>query len=87
MCIRDSPFVVQAGDVYAQATGTVYSVNRVDRTGGRVKVTEGSVLVWAQDERDQAVLLRAGGELTLKPAPRPDEAQPKTCLLYTSRCV
>lgn len=75
---RSRPFVVQAGDVYAQATGTVYSVNRVDRTGGRVKVTEGSVLVWAQDERDQAVLLRAGGELTLKPAPRPDEAQPKT---------
>lgn len=68
------PFVVQSGDVFAQATGTVYSVNRVDETGGTVKVTEGSVLVWARDERDQAVLLHAGGELTLKPGPRLPEA-------------
>lgn len=67
---KTRPFVVQSGDVYAQATGTVYSVNRVDMTGGTVKVTEGSVLVWARDERDQAILLRAGGELTLKPGPR-----------------
>lgn len=73
---KSRPFVVQSGDVYAQATGTVYSVNRVDRTGGTVKVMEGSVLVWAQDERDQAVLLRAGGELTLKPGPRSIEPRP-----------
>jgi len=69
------PFVVQSGDVFAQATGTVYSVRRIDGTGGTVKVTEGSVLVWARDERDQAVQLHAGGELTLKPGPHvPDVA-------------
>lgn len=59
------PFVVQSGDVYAQATGTIYSVSRVGRTGGTVKVTEGSVLVWSRDERDQAVLLHAGDAVTL----------------------
>ena len=63
------PFVVQSGDVFAQATGTVYSVSRVGATGGRVKVREGSVLVWSRDERDQAVLLRAGSELMLDPGP------------------
>lgn len=65
------PFVVQSGDVYAQATGTVYSVNRIGATGGSVHVTEGSVLVWARDERDQAVLLHPGGRLSLDPGPRP----------------
>jgi len=63
------PFVVRSGDVYAQATGTVYSVSRVGRTGGAVQVTEGSVLVWPRDERDQAVLLHAGGTVTLDPGP------------------
>jgi transmembrane sensor len=66
---RARPFVVRSGDVYAQATGTVYSVSRVARTGGTVKVTEGSVLVWPRDDRDQAVLLRAGGTVTLDPGP------------------
>jgi len=70
------PFVVRSGDVFAQATGTVYSVSRVGATGGRVKVREGSVLVWSRDERDQAVLLRAGGELVLNPGP-PGEAASK----------
>jgi transmembrane sensor len=65
------PFVVRSGAVYAQATGTVYSVTRVGDTGGAVHVTEGSVLVWARDERDQAVLLYAGGRLTLDPGPQP----------------
>jgi transmembrane sensor len=32
-------------------------------------VAEGSVLVWARDEREQAVLLHAGDKLTLKPTP------------------
>lgn len=64
------PFVVQSGDLYAEATGTVYSVRRVGATGGTVRVEEGSVLVWTRDERDQAVLLHAGGELTLRPGPR-----------------
>lgn len=63
------PFVVRSGDVYAQATGTVYSVRRVGLTGGTVKVREGSVLVWPRDERDQAVLLHAGGTVTLDPGP------------------
>ncbi|MET0310022.1 MAG: FecR domain-containing protein [Sphingomonas sp.] len=59
------PFVVQSGDVYAQATGTIYSVSRVGQTGGTVKVTQGSVLVWSRDERDQAVLVHAGDAVTL----------------------
>ena len=67
---RARPFVVRSGDVYAEATGTVYAVSRVGPTGGTVKVVEGSVLVWAQDVRDQAVLLHAGGSLTLDPGPR-----------------
>lgn len=70
------PFVVQAGDVYAQATGTIYSVSRVGRTGGTVKVQEGSVLVWPRDERDQAVLLHAGGSVTLDPGPLPAAPEP-----------
>lgn len=63
------PFVVRSGDVYAQATGTEYSVRRLGDTGGAVHVNEGSVLVWARDDREQAVLLHAGGELTLDPGP------------------
>lgn len=66
---RDHPFVVQSGDVFAQATGTVYSVRRVGRSGGWVSVAEGSVLVWSRFERDQAVHLHAGGSLTLDPGP------------------
>lgn len=66
---KSRPFVVRSGDVYAQATGTVYSVRRVGLTGGTVKVSEGSVLVWPRDERDQAVLLHAGGTVTLDPGP------------------
>jgi transmembrane sensor len=70
------PFVVRSGDVYAQATGTVYSVARAGLSGGTVSVSEGSVLVWPGDERDQAVLLHAGGKMTLDPGQlRPD---PKT---------
>jgi transmembrane sensor len=68
---RARPFVVRSGDVYAEATGTVYAVSRVGPTGGTVKVVEGSVLVWARDVRDQAVLLQAGGSVTLDPGPRP----------------
>lgn len=59
------PFVVRSGDIYAQATGTIYSVSRVGRTGGTVKVMQGSVLVWSRNERDQAVLLHPGDALTL----------------------
>lgn len=65
------PFVVRSGDVYAQATGTVYSVSRIGRAGSTVKVLEGSVLVWPRDERDQAVRLQAGGTVTLDPGPQP----------------
>ncbi len=44
-------------------------VTRVGLTGGTVKVTEGSVLVWSRDERDQAVLLHAGDAVTLDLGP------------------
>lgn len=73
---RSRPFVVRSGDVYAQATGTVYSVRRVGLTGGAVRVSEGSVLVWPRDERDQAVLLHAGGTVTLDPGPLPTTTEP-----------
>jgi len=80
------PFVVQSGQVYAQATGTVYSVRRLGANGASVSVSEGNVLVWTGDERDQAVLLHAGGKLSLDPGatklaperpapPMPDVAQ------------
>lgn len=64
---RKRPFVVSSGQVSAQATGTVYSVSRVNEAGATVAVAEGGVLVWAGEERGQAVLLRAGGKLTLDP--------------------
>jgi transmembrane sensor len=70
------PFVVRSGEIYAQATGTVYSVRRVGLTGGTVKVREGSVLVWPRDERDQAVLLHAGGTVTLDPGPLAASREP-----------
>lgn len=63
------PFVVRSGAVYAEATGTIYSVRRVGLRGGAVSVAEGRVLVWPRDERDQAVLLQAGGTMTLDPSP------------------
>lgn len=61
------PFVVRSGAVYAQATGTEYSVRRLGAAGAAVHVVEGSVLVWAREDREQAVLLHAGGDLTLEP--------------------
>lgn len=67
------PFVVRSGEVYAQATGTVYSVRRLGVAGAAVHVEEGSVLVWAREDREQAVLLHAGGDLTLEPGPEMSE--------------
>lgn len=67
------PFVVRSGEVFAQATGTQYSVRRLGVVGAAVHVAEGSVLVWARDDREQAVLLHAGGELTLDPGPKAPE--------------
>lgn len=63
------PFVVQSGRAFAQATGTIYTVARAGAQGGAVSVQRGSVLVWAGDERDQAVLLHAGDRMTLEPHP------------------
>lgn len=77
---KSRPFVVQAGQVYAQAVGTVYSVGRVGRTGGTVKVSEGTVLVWPGDERDQAVRLLAGGTVTLDPGPLRTATEPGTAV-------
>lgn len=70
------PFVVHAGNVSAQATGTVYSVDRIGVRGASVRVDEGSVLVWGGDARDQAVLVRAGGALTLQPDATTSEPAP-----------
>lgn len=64
---RTRPFIVRSGDVYAQATGTIYKVRRLGTLGGAVSVTEGTVLVWAGDARDQAFALHAGGSLSLDP--------------------
>lgn len=66
---RSRPFIVKSGQVYAEATGTVYSVRRVGENGGAVRVTEGTVRVWSEGARDQAVMLHAGHALTLQPAP------------------
>lgn len=66
---RSRPFIVQSGKVYAEATGTVYSVRRVGDNGGAVRVTEGTVRVWSEGARDKAVMLHAGHALTLDPAP------------------
>lgn len=71
---RARPFVVQSGSVYAQATGTRYSVRRQGEMGGAIAVEEGSVLVWARDEREQAVLLHAGDRLALEPTPAQPQA-------------
>lgn len=73
------PFIVQSGQVYAEATGTVYSVRRVGENGGAVGVTEGTVRVWSEGARSQAVLLHAGHTLTLgpwaaSPAPVPSQS-------------
>ncbi|WP_213981438.1 FecR domain-containing protein [Sphingomonas sp. dw_22] len=67
---RARPFIVRSGDVYAQATGTIYTVRRLGAVGGAVSVAEGSVLVWARDAQDRAVLLHAGGSLSLDPGAR-----------------
>jgi transmembrane sensor len=72
---RTRPFVARAGDVYAQATGTIYSVRTVGAAGGAVEVKQGTVLVWAEGERDRAVPLRAGEALTLNPTPTAASAQ------------
>lgn len=72
---RTRPFIVQSGDVYAQATGTVYTVHRLSTAGGEVSVTEGSVLVWARGRRAQAVLLHAGQTLALNPTTLPPLTQ------------
>jgi transmembrane sensor len=71
------PFVVRSGGVYAQATGTVYSVARVGKSGGTVHVTEGSVLVWSRDERDQAILVHAGETVSLDLGARTLPVEPK----------
>ena len=62
------PFIVRSGQVYAEATGTVYLVRRVGASGGAVSVSEGSVRVWAEGARHKAVILHAGNALTLDPA-------------------
>lgn len=77
----DRPFVVRTGDVYAQATGTIYSVKKLGEAGGEVSVSEGTVLVWVHGERSRATSLQAGEAVTLKPrraalAPPPPEASP-----------
>ncbi|MGK6353863.1 FecR family protein [Sphingomonas sp. DT-207] len=64
------PFVVRSGRVFAQATGTVYSVRRLRDDGGVVRVREGSVLVWAEGARAAAVAVRAGGSMSLDPQGR-----------------
>ncbi|MCB5424370.1 FecR domain-containing protein [Altererythrobacter sp. CC-YST694] len=79
---KGRPFIVQSGDIYAQATGTIYSVSRFGKTGGTVKVSEGSVLVWQHDDRDQGIMLHAGEELMLTAEPRLTE--PKVAASVTS---
>lgn len=73
---RSRPFIVRSGQVYAEATGTIYSVRRVGPAGGAVRVSEGSVRVWAAGARDKAVMLHPGQALTLEPAAAKPAAAP-----------
>lgn len=62
------PFIVRSGGVFAQATGTIYTVSRWRSSGGDVRVSEGTVRVWAENAEGKAVLLHAGQSLRLDPA-------------------
>ncbi|TGX49587.1 DUF4880 domain-containing protein [Sphingomonas gei] len=55
----DRAFVVETGAVTVRASGTAFSVRRLDR-GSEVMVTEGSVETWCGSTIDQRVFLRAG---------------------------
>lgn len=72
------PFIVRTGGIYAQATGTVYSVRKLGASGGEVAVSEGTVLVWAEGARSRAVSLGAGEAIALDAAlaaPAPTETE------------
>jgi len=55
---RSRPFVVDAGSVHVQATGTAFSVRR-QSNGVQVAVTEGTVRVW-RDGRPPELAISAG---------------------------
>lgn len=59
---KTRPFLVEAGAVAVQATGTAFAVRR-KVTGVDVLVTEGSVDVWALDAPSRRVSLKAGQSL------------------------
>jgi transmembrane sensor len=72
---RERPFVVDAGPVHVQATGTAFSVRR-DADGVRVVVSEGHVRVW-RDDQPAALSVAAGQAAFVRPAqPLPARAEP-----------
>lgn len=83
---KSRPFVVDAGPVHVQATGTAFSVRR--QSGGvRVAVTEGAVRVW-RDGRAQELAVSAG-QAAFVPAgadvPRRAQAAPTEDMLAWRR--
>ena len=59
------PFVVSAGDTHVRATGTAFSVRRLDG-GADVVVSEGTVLAWVEGRAP--VALHAGQQIALRTA-------------------
>ncbi|MGL3822225.1 FecR family protein [Sphingopyxis sp. R3-92] len=53
------PFVVSAGAVQVEAVGTAFSVRRCDG-GADVMVTEGTVRVWVEGRKAEAISLSGG---------------------------
>lgn len=72
---KTRPFLVEAGGVAVQATGTAFAVRR-EAGGVEVLVTEGSVDVWSLEAPSRKVALRAGQSLFVaNAAPAPDKAR------------
>lgn len=72
---KTRPFLVEAGGVAVQATGTAFAVRR-EAGGVEVLVTEGSVDVWSLEAPGRKVALRAGqGLFVANAAATPDKAR------------
>ncbi|WP_395396812.1 FecR domain-containing protein [Novosphingobium sp. BL-8A] len=63
---RARPFEVRVGKVHVRATGTAFSVRRIDR-GVRVVVSEGRVLAWVEGSPQPPIAISRGDEAVLRP--------------------
>lgn len=69
------PFVVSAGAVQVEAVGTAFSVRRRDG-GAEVMVTEGTVRVWVEGRKADAISLSAGSSAFVTGAAQVQPAAP-----------